>query len=498
MMRAEEGWALAAASRGLFIGGQRVLTDASYPVINPATESVITQAPEATAAHVQQAVAAAKAAQSLWAEESPTARATILREIGRVLESRRAELAPLIAAETGCLLSAAPTIVDRSVARFAKFAELSTALQPIDHPIETRDTPAGRSLSFGRTARRPVGVVAAIAPFNFPLIGAASKIAPAIAMGNTVVFKPAPQDPLEILAFASICQEAGVPDGVVNIVTGSGVDVGRALIASEDVDMVSFTGSTGAGTEIYRGGADSMRRMLLELGGKGALIVREDADLDAATEALGRVWTYYSGQWCAAPTRAIVHRKVHDELVDRLVRLGRSLQVGDPCDSTTNVGPVISQTQRQKIEGSVAAAVANGAVEALSAPPRGGRDRGYFVSPALLLGCRPDMPIVQEEIFGPVLSVLTFDTDDEAIELANGTRFGLTNYLFSADVARAWELAARLRSGTVLVNTATPRDDLPFGGVGMSGVGRDNGIFALESYSEAQGILVASGAGTPG
>jgi len=232
--------------------------------------------------------------------------------------------------------------------------------------------------------------------------------------------------------------------------------------------------------------------MLLELGGKGALIVRRDADLDAAVEALGRVWTYYSGQWCAAPTRAIVHRDVHDELVDRLIRLGRSLRIGDPSDPATNLGPVISDAQRTRIEQSVAGAVADGAEEVLGLEPRGGRSRGYFVSPSLLLGCRPDMPIVQNEIFGPVLSVLTYGDDDEAVELANATRFGLTNYVFSADVPTAWELARRLRSGSVLINTATPRDDMPFGGMGMSGVGRDNGVFALESYSEAQGILVAS------
>src|SRR5690606_35571531 len=162
--------------------------------------------------------------------------------------------------------------------------------------------------------------------------------------------KPAPQDPLELLAFASICEEAGVPDGVVNIVTGSGVEVGRTLVSAPGVDMVSFSGSTAAGAEIYRSGADSMRRLLLELGGKGALIVRRDADLDAAVEALGRVWTYYSGQWCAAPTRAIVHRDVHDELVDRLIRLGRSLRIGDPSDPATNLVPVISDAQRTRIE----------------------------------------------------------------------------------------------------------------------------------------------------
>lgn len=491
-MKAKDDWGLEAATRGIFIGGSRILTDDSYPVIDPTTEDVVGQAPEATASQVEQAVAAAQDAQPGWAATAPAERAGILRAMGRALGARREQLAPLIAAETGCLLSAAPVIVDRAVSRFERFADLLTGLRPVEHGIEIRATPAGPSLTSGQTARRPVGVVAAIAPFNFPLIGAASKIAPAIAMGNAVVFKPAPQDPLELLAFASICEEAGVPDGVVNIVTGSGVEVGRTLVSAPGVDMVSFTGSTAAGAEIYRSGADSMRRMLLELGGKGALIVRRDADLDAAVEALGRVWTYYSGQWCAAPTRAIVHRDVHDELVDRLIRLGRSLRIGDPSDPATNLGPVISDAQRTRIEQSVAGAVADGAEEVLGLEPRGGRSRGYFVSPSLLLGCRPDMPIVQNEIFGPVLSVLTYGDDDEAVELANATRFGLTNYVFSADVPTAWELARRLRSGSVLINTATPRDDMPFGGMGMSGVGRDNGMFALESYTEAQGILVAS------
>jgi len=481
---------------GMLIGDTLRLGTSTYPITDPATGEIIGEAPEATPTDVADAVAAARAAQPAWGATPITERADLLRAIGRGLAARRDDLAPLVAAETGCLLSAAPGIIDRAVSRFERFAALIIEQQPIRHPVAAQTSPGGTLLTVGETAARPVGVVAAIAPFNFPMIGAASKIAPAIAMGNTVVFKPAPQDPLQILAFGAICREVGVPAGVINIVTGSRVEVGQELVASPDVDMVSFTGSTKAGSEIYRQGADHMRRHLLELGGKGALIVRADADLDAAAEALSRVWRYYSGQWCAAPTRAIVHRDIHDALVERLELIGRALRVGDQRDPDADLGPIISEPQRDRIEATVARAIADGAMEVLGHPARGGMPHGYFVAPALLTGCRPEMTVVQEEVFGPVLAVLPYSDDEEAIRLANDSRYGLTNYLFSADATRAWEMAAQLRSGSVLINTATPRDDMPFGGVGMSGLGRDNGQFALDAYSEPQGVLLATTPGT--
>jgi len=461
----------------------------TYPVVNPSTEQVVGLAPEATAADVADAVAAARTAFPQWSATGVADRAALLRRIGSELRARSAELGALMCAEGGCLLATAESMVERAAQRFDRFADLLLRQQPIPIAAETRPhMPPQETLAFGEISRRPHGVVACITPFNFPLIGAAAKIAPAIAMGNTVVFKPAPQDPLAVLRLGEICVDAGLPAGVVNIISGSQAETGRVLLASPDVDMVSFTGSTVAGTEIYRTGAETMRRMLLELGGKGALIVRKDADLEGAVEALSRVWTYYSGQWCAAPTRAILHRDVHAEVVERLRTLGAGLRLGDPSDPATQMGPVISSLQRDRIEAMIEGAVAAGARQLIQAPTRGGRETGFFVPPALLVDCTPDMEVVQNEVFGPVLSVQSYTEDDEAIALANDSRFGLTSYIYSGDTARAWELAPRLRSGTVLINLPAPHDGLPFGGVGMSGFGRDNGVFALESYSEPQGI----------
>lgn len=478
--------------RGMLIGGERRAGSAgSYPIYNPATEEIVGFAPEASVEDVHAAVAAAAEALPAWSATRLSVRLDALRRIAVALRARSETLATLIAAESGCLLAAAYAMVERSAQRFDRFAELASGMGSTGLAPEVRPTGSGENtLAFGEVIRRPHGVVACITPFNFPIIGAASKIAPAVVMGNTVVFKPAPQDPLAILELAEICHEIELPPGVVNIVTGSLAETGRALVAAADVDMVSFTGSTAAGVEIYRASADRMRRVLLELGGKGALIVRRDADLNAAVETLSRVWTYYSGQWCAAPTRAIVHRDVLDEVLARLTQIGRALRPGDPQDPESSMGPIISASQRDRIRAMVARAIEQGATDLIRGSVCADGEPGYFVSPVLLSNCRRDMDIVRNEVFGPVLSVLAFDDDEEAIELANDTEFGLTNYIYSADVAVARSMALRLRSGAVLVNLSTPHEGLPFGGVGMSGVGRDGGLFALEAYSEAQGVAV--------
>lgn len=474
---------------GLYVDGLwRDGSAGAFPVHNPATQEVVGWAPEASPQDVADAVDAARRAFPEWSRTDRDRRAQLLRRIARGLRSARGTLTPLIVAESGCTVETAGGMIDRAAQRFAEFADTLLGYDAVPLLPELR---TDASVLVGEVARRPHGVVACITPFNFPLIGAASKIAPAIAMGNTVVYKPAPQDPLAVLAFGQICHAAGMPTGVLNIVTGSGPETGQALVASPGVDMVSFTGSTLAGTEIYRAGAATMRRNLLELGGKGALIVRADADLDAAVTALARVWTYYAGQWCAAPTRAIVHRSVHDEVVARLQEVARSLRVGDPRDENTEVGPVISAAQRDRIEGMVAEAVRDGAREVVRELSPVAPTEGFYAPPALLVGCRRDMAVVQNEVFGPVLSVLSYDDDDEAVELANDSPFGLTNYVYSADVPSAWRIAAQLRSGSVLVNTSTPHANLPFGGMGLSGLGRDGGRYALEAYSEAQGVAVA-------
>jgi acyl-CoA reductase-like NAD-dependent aldehyde dehydrogenase len=336
--------------------------------------------------------------------------------------------------------------------------------------------------------RQPVGVVACITPYNFPITNMAGKIAPALATGNTVVVKPAPQDPLAVIELVRVMEEVGFPPGVVNVVTGSDPDVGAALVESPDVDMVSFTGSTTVGQRIYQSGAATMKRLLMELGGKGACLVFDDADLDKAVTALVSVWGFHSGQICTAPTRAIVHRSVYHELVDQLATMAPKLPVGDPAKRETVVGPVISAAQRDRIEHYVELGQKEGG-QLLAGGERPPLETGFYVAPTLLAECTNDMTVAREEIFGPVVVVIPFDDEDEGIALANDSEFGLYDYVYSRDTGRAFRVAKQLRCGHVGINTAQRNMEAPFGGFKMSGIGRDNGDHSLYAYTEVQSIV---------
>ena len=334
--------------------------------------------------------------------------------------------------------------------------------------------------------RRPVGVVTAITPYNMPLVNVAGKIAPALAAGNTVVIKPAPQDPLGILLLGEAVADAGFPDGVVNIVTSSGPEAPAALVDSAEVDMISFTGSSAVGTRIYRSGAATMKRLLMELGGKGALIMTEDAGVDAACMAVATVWGFHSGQICTAPTRVICHRDLYDRTVETLKTFAGFMKPGDPRERDTIVGPVITEAHRDRVEAFVAAGADAGATVVCG----GSRPDlpGYYVAPTLLADATPDMEAVREEAFGPVVVVLAHSGDDEAVALANDSPYGLFSYVFSGDAKRAYEIAARLQSGNVALNTVQPHMQAPFGGWKMSGIGRDRGKWGIEAYTEIQAV----------
>jgi acyl-CoA reductase-like NAD-dependent aldehyde dehydrogenase len=316
----------------------------------------------------------------------------------------------------------------------------------------------------------------------------AGKVAPALAIGNTVVMKPAPQDPLAIIEFARICDEVGIPEGVVNVVTGSTPETGAALVASRDVDMVSFTGSTQVGARIYESGAATMKRVLMELGGKGACLVFDDADTDAAVTALASVWGFHSGQICTAPTRAVVQRAVYQEVVEKLAKMAPRLTVGPPTEPTTVVGPVISAAHRDRIEGYVRSAVDDGA-ELVTGGERPDFERGFYVAPTLLVGCNNGMNAVRNEIFGPVIVVVPFDDEEEGIAISNDSDYGLYDYVYSRDAARAYRVAGSLEAGNVGINTAQRNHETPFGGYKMSGVGRDGGTFGLHAYTELKSIV---------
>jgi acyl-CoA reductase-like NAD-dependent aldehyde dehydrogenase len=476
----------------LLIGGERVEgARGTYDIVNPATESVVGAAPEASAEQAQQAADAAAEAFGAWSRTKPEERADLLNRAGDLLRDHMDELIPLVQAETGATMRVAstmqvPTCVER-MRRYAKGAlePRESALPPAEMPT-TALAPGG--LIGAVAVRQPVGVVACITPYNFPIVNMAGKIGPALAMGNTVVVKPAPQDPLAVIRFGELLDEAGFPAGVVNIVVGSGADVGEALVASPSVDMVSFTGSTVVGRRIGEVAGGTMKRQLLELGGKGAGVVFDDADLKVAIGTITSAWAFHSGQICTAPTRVLAHRGVYDQVVAGLGAAAGRLKVGDPLEADTVLGPVISAVQRDRIEALVQAGVDEGG-ELVAGGARPDMASGFYVAPTLIAGCKAGMRAVQEEFFGPVVVVLPFDDEDEAVALANSTEFGLYDYVFTADTARGMRVARQLRSGNVGINTAQRNHEAPFGGFKQSGVGRDGGSYGLHAYSELQSIV---------
>ena len=336
--------------------------------------------------------------------------------------------------------------------------------------------------------RQPVGVVACITPYNFPIVNMAGKVGPALAMGNTVVVKPAPQDPLAVTVFGELLAEAGFPDGVVNVVTGSGPDLGEAITSSPHVDMVSFTGSTSVGQRIGEVCGRSMKRQLLELGGKGAAIVFDDADLKTAIGTIASVWAFHSGQICTAPTRVIAQRAVYDQVVGGLQQAAGRMKVGDPLEPDTVVGPVISDVQRGRIEALLGLGIEQGA-ELVAGGDRPDHPTGFYVNPTLLAGCKPDNAAVQQEFFGPGGGRGAVRRRRRGDRHRQRHRVRLYDYVFSADTSRAMHVASQLRTGNVGINTAQRNHEAPFGGFKQSGVGRDGGSFGLHAYSELQSIV---------
>ncbi|GGX46282.1 aldehyde dehydrogenase family protein [Streptomyces fructofermentans] len=476
--------------RRLFIGGSWVEPDGGhYDVVDPATEEVVGPAPEASRAQVHEAAAAARAAFPGWSRTAPEERAGILRRAAGLILRDLVPHAELARAESGATTATARGMqVGVAAARFRRYARVEPVEQALPPQINEAGPFGGAAVMGALALRQPVGVVSCITSYNNPWANPAGKIAPALAMGNTVVVKPAPQDPLSVYRMARALEEAGVPPGVVNVVSGSRAEVGEAAVDSDDVDMVSFTGSTAVGRRIAEVCGRGMKRQLMELGGKGAAVVFEDADLGSAVRGIGTTFSFYSGQICTAPTRVLVQRAVHDPLVARLADYMGHLTVGDPRAEDTVVGPVISAAHRDRIE----AYVELGRKEGARVVAGGGRpplDRGFYVAPTLLADCTPDMRVVREEIFGPVVVVLPFDDEEEAVALANDSDYGLIDYVWSADVARAFRVARRLRAGGVGVNTVGRNMEAPFGGFKQSGVGRDVGSYALHAYSELQSIV---------
>ncbi|WP_432842578.1 aldehyde dehydrogenase family protein [Dactylosporangium sp. CA-092794] len=483
---------VAAPSRLLIGGEAHSPTAGTYPIVNPATEEVVAEAPVAGPGDVEAAIQAAKEAFPAWAQTSREERARLLNRAADIVESRADELAALIQAETGALMSVARWFqVPGTAGRLRRYARGALEVRDVPlapHPVPSTVLGPG-ALAGAIAARRPVGVVACITPYNWPMGSMAGKVGPALATGNTVVVKPAPQDPLACLALGEIMIEAGFPPGVINVLTAAGPEAGAALVDSPDVDMISFTGSTAVGTRIAETGGRTLKRLFLELGGKGAAIVLPDADIATAVTGIAATWTFQSGQGCILPTRALIHRSIYDEMVAALAAKAGSLKVGDPLESDTVVGPVISAAQRERIEALTQSARDEGARIAAGGVRPEHLARGFYAVPTLVSDADPAMTIAQNEVFGPVVTAIPYDTVDEAVEIANGTPYGLHNYVFSRDLTAAYDLAPRLRSGYVSLNNSLQHPEAPFGGFKRSGLGRDGGSFALDVYTELQSVV---------
>jgi acyl-CoA reductase-like NAD-dependent aldehyde dehydrogenase len=477
----------------ILVGGEWIpAARGTYEIVNPATEELAGRAPECSVAQVAQAARAAREAfeRGPWRRMSGAERGALLRDAAARFERAVPDLVDLTVAETGALRPIAERLqVAEVVARLQKYAELA-ALSPEEGlPPLQREAVAGSAatVAAGVVVREPVGVVACISPFNFPMTNCAGKIGPALACGNTVVIKPPPLDPMGICELARIVASA-LPPGVVNLVCGSGPEIGEALVAAPDVDMISFTGSSLVGRKIEEAAAAGLKRTLQELGGKSANVVFADADLDKALRSSMSVWTFHSGQICIAPTRLLVERKVYDEFTARMAKAAAALKIGDPNEPGVVVGPLVSRAQRERVERYVKIGIEEGATLACGGrrPPH--LTRGWYYEPTLFTDARNDMTIAREEIFGPVIVAIPFEGEEEAIAIANDSEFGLYGYVWTRDVARGLRVAREVRTGTVQINGSPPNPDAPFGGYKHSGIGRDGGKFALGTYSELKYI----------
>jgi len=464
----------------LYIGGKWVPSSGSgtIDVIDSTTEQVIGTVPDGSVDDVDRAVAAARAAFPSWSATPVADRTAVLTAVGEALAERTDLLADLITHEVGM-----PRLFSQLVQVGLPLNSFRTAAQVAED--FTWEQTVGNSL----VVREPIGVVGCITPWNYPLHQIAAKVAPALAAGCTVVLKPSEVAPLNAFVLAEIFDEVGAPAGVFNLVSGPGPVVGEAIAAHPGVDMVSFTGSTRAGKRVSEVAAATVKRVALELGGKSANVILSDADLPAAvTDGVGKCY-FNSGQTCSALTRMLVPRDRLAEAEDLARTAAETFTTGDPFAEGTRLGPLVSATQRDRVRGYIDKGIGEGATLVTGgAEAPEGLETGYFVRPTVFSSVTPDMVIAREEIFGPVLVIMPYDTEDEAIEIANGTDYGLAGGVWSGDPDRAKAVARRLRTGQVEVNGGSFNPMAPFGGYKQSGNGREFGAFGLEEFLEVKSL----------
>jgi aldehyde dehydrogenase (NAD+) len=483
-------------AHGIAVGAKRLLIDGelvealsgkTFPTINPSTGEVIAHLALGETADVDRAVASArKAFNGPWSKFKPSERQAVLLKLADLVERDFEELAVLDTLEMGRPISTSRMLKSMIVRSLRHFAGAATAI----HGSTLSNSFPVELLSY--TLKEPVGVVGAIIPWNGPLFSAQWKVAPALATGCTVVLKPAEDGSLTPLRFGELCLEAGVPPGVVNVVTGMGA-AGAALSSHPDVDKITFTGSCETGQRIIEASARTVKKVTLELGGKSPNIVFADADLDLAVPGSAMGVFNNSGQVCSAGTRLFVERKIHDEFVERLAAFGKNLRIGNSMDPNTQIGPLVSEKQLNRVASYLDIGPGEGA-RAVSGGKRvteGDLAKGYFVPPTVFADVQDHMRIAREEIFGPVVCVLPFDGFDEVIDRANDTPFGLASGVWTRDITKAHAATKRIRAGSVWVNHYQAMDpNVPFGGYKMSGYGREGGVEHIDSYLNTKGVWI--------
>ena len=469
--------------RQFYINGQWVnpATPCDHAVINPSTEAPCAVISLGAQADTDAAVAAAKAAFPAWAATPPAQRAALVKKILEQYEARLEEFASAISMEMGAPIDFAraqqATVLPWHTKNFLRAFEQIEWIRPLSERSPTT-----------AIAQEPIGVVGLITPWNWPVNQIALKAIPAMLAGCTCVLKPSEESPLNAMLFAEFCHDAGIPPGVFNLVNGDGVGVGTQLSSHPDVEMISFTGSTRAGRAISAAAAQTLKRVALELGGKGANILFADADEKAPTRAVRHMMDN-TGQSCNAPSRLLVERSVYNETLDKLAAVAATIQVGPADQAGRHLGPVVNQRQWNQIQHYINTGIAEGARLLCGGPglPEG-MDKGFFVKPTIFVDVKPGMTIEQEEIFGPVLCVIPFDSEEEAIRIANDTPYGLTHYVQTSDPAKANRMARALKSGMVEMNGQPRGAGAFFGGVKQSGRAREGGIWGIEEYLESKAI----------
>ncbi|XAH21994.1 aldehyde dehydrogenase family protein [Xylophilus sp. GW821-FHT01B05] len=476
---------LESGPKRLLIGGQWVDAQSgkTFDVVNPSTEKVLTRIAEADSADIDLAVIAARRAfeARTWTGISPHQRTRLLLKIADAVEANAQELAVLEALDMGAPLSACVPRATQTAEIFRYYAGWPTKVHGSTNPMD-----ADR---FQYMLREPMGVCALINAWNMPMVMAANKIAPALAFGNTAILKPGEQAPLTTMRLAEIIHEVGIPPGVLNIVPGYGATAGAAMAAHMDVDKIAFTGSTAVGRQVLTASTGNMKRVTLELGGKSPNIIFPDADLDKAVQSAVDTFCRNSGQICSAGTRLFVHESLHDEVTERVTRLAATYKVGSPFDADTKLGPLISKRQMDSVLGYIEAGRGSGAALSLGGSRRG--NVGFFIEPTVFSSVSNAMKIAREEIFGPVLSVIPFKDEEDAIFQGNDNEYGLAAAVWTKDVGRAHRVARALKAGRVWINTYAEGDPvMSFGGYKQSGYGRELGAESMEAFTQTKSVLL--------